>query len=47
MNMFILIGLIMTIVGIFLIMFSACILLALWGIKATEEYKHKRDNGND
>lgn len=47
MNVFILIGLIMTIAGILLIVFSACILLALWGIKAAEEYKHKRENGDE
>lgn len=47
MNVFILIGLIMTIAGIFLIMVSACILLALWGINAAEEYKHKRENGDE
>ena len=47
MNVFILIGLVLTSVGIIIIMISALILTTCWAIKTAEEYKHKRDNGND
>lgn len=47
MNVFILIGLVLTSVGIIVIMISALILTAYWAIHTAEEYKRKRDNGDD
>lgn len=47
MNVFIIAGLIMTIAGLFIIMISALILTTYWAIHTAEEYKHKRENGDD
>lgn len=47
MNVFILIGLVLTSVGIIIIMISALILTTYWALKTAEEYKHKRENGDE
>ena len=43
MNVFILIGLIMSCFGIAIIIITACILTLIWGIKAADEYKKQND----
>ena len=55
MNVFILIGLIMSCFGIAIIIITACIFTLIWGIKAADEYKKqndiffngKRENGDE